>query len=410
MRKHEAPFYLRRTKEALVTFPDPETGEVQKLFTKREVRTAAFELDGEEFDFYDALTRYVEDQSIKAAAAEARAAQALGFTMAMLQRRFASSIYAVRRSLERMRDKRREDPRQTPRSTGSEQIEDALPDDFDDLPEDEQQQIIADLEGVVARVRSRRRCARRSSELDKLIDQARALEAARGRVEADQAAAGPRASSSIFSDPKMKLLIFTEHKDTLDYLAGDGKDGRPLGKLREWGLTVTQIHGGMKIGDRDTPGTRIYAEREFREDAQVLVATEAAGEGINLQFCWLHDQLRHPLEPGAPGAAHGPHPPLRPGAGLPHLQLRRRQHARRPRARQAPRSAARRSTRSSAPTRSSTSSARCFRRTCWSKMFRDMYARRLSESAIEDRIVRDVDPERFKRSRDPRWKGWRSGS
>ena len=36
----------------------------------------------------------------------------------------------------------------------------------------------------------------------------------------------------------MKLLIFTEHKDTLDYLAGDGKDGRPLGKLREWGLKV----------------------------------------------------------------------------------------------------------------------------------------------------------------------------
>ena len=43
----------------------------------------------------------------------------------------------------------------------------------------------------------------------------------------------------------------------------------------------------MKIGDRDSPGTRIYAEREFREDCQVLVATEAAGEGINLQFCRL---------------------------------------------------------------------------------------------------------------------------
>ncbi len=40
----------------------------------------------------------------------------------------------------------------------------------------------------------------------------------------------------VFKDPKMKLLIFTEHKDTLDYLAGDGKDGRPLGKLIEWGL------------------------------------------------------------------------------------------------------------------------------------------------------------------------------
>lgn len=45
----------------------------------------------------------------------------------------------------------------------------------------------------------------------------------------------------------MKLLIFTEHKDTLDYLAGDSKNGRPLGKLREWGLSVTQIYGGMPI-------------------------------------------------------------------------------------------------------------------------------------------------------------------
>ncbi len=56
MRRHHAPFYLRRTKEALVSFPDPETGEVKKLFTKCEVRTASFELDGDEYDFYDALT------------------------------------------------------------------------------------------------------------------------------------------------------------------------------------------------------------------------------------------------------------------------------------------------------------------------------------------------------------------
>ena len=78
-----------------------------------------------------------------------------------------------------------------------------------------------------------------------------------------------------FSDPATKLLLFTEHKDTLDYLAGDGKDGRPLGRLREWGLTVTQIHGGMKIGDRDTPGSRIYAEREFRAKNPKVAATAA---------------------------------------------------------------------------------------------------------------------------------------
>jgi len=102
---------------------------------------------------------------------------------------------------------------------------------------------------------------------------------------------------NVFGDPKMKILIFTEHKDTLDYLVGDGKDGRPLGKLREWGLSVTQIHGGMKIGDRDTPGTRICAEREFREECQALVATEAAGEGINLQFCWLMVNYDLPWNP-----------------------------------------------------------------------------------------------------------------
>ncbi len=60
---------------------------------------------------------------------------------------------------------------------------------------------------------------------------------------------------------------------------------------------MTQIHGGMKVGDRDTPGSRIYAEREFREACQVLVATEAAGEGINLQFCWFMINYDIPWNP-----------------------------------------------------------------------------------------------------------------
>ena len=84
MRVHEAPFYLRRVKEALVTFPDPDTGQVKTLFTRRTVRTIEFQIDEEEWDFYDALTRYVEDQSIKAAADDSARGRALGFTMAML--------------------------------------------------------------------------------------------------------------------------------------------------------------------------------------------------------------------------------------------------------------------------------------------------------------------------------------
>ena len=67
MRRNEAPFYLRRVKEALVTFPDPETGKAKKLFTKRDVRTVDFQIDDDEWDFYDALTQFVEEQSIRAA-------------------------------------------------------------------------------------------------------------------------------------------------------------------------------------------------------------------------------------------------------------------------------------------------------------------------------------------------------
>ena len=148
MRRGSAPFYLRRTKEALVTFPDPDTGEVKKLFTKREVMTTTFELNAEEFDFYDALTCYVEDQSIRASADDSAAGRAVGFIMAMLQRRMASSIYAVRRSLERMKAKR-EDILADPEAYRRQRIERRIPDDFDDLPDDEQADLLSKLENEV---------------------------------------------------------------------------------------------------------------------------------------------------------------------------------------------------------------------------------------------------------------------
>lgn len=294
MEEREAPFYLRRVKEALVSFPDTETGQVKTLFTKRHVTTTEFQISEEELEFYDRLTRYVEDQSIKAAADDSARGRALAFTMAMLQRRFASSLFAVRRSLERMRDKR-ERILKDPDAYRQEQLNRRLPDDFDDLTDEERQEIIAQLEDVVASV-DPAALREEIAELDKLISHAKELEAR--EIETKLVALRDLLTKQgVFKDPKMKLLIFTEHKDTLDFLAGDGRDGRPLGKLREWGLTLTMIHGSMKIGDRDSPHTRIYAEREFRESAQVLVATEAAGEGINLQFCWLMINYDIPWNP-----------------------------------------------------------------------------------------------------------------
>ncbi len=294
MEERSAPFYLRRVKEALVTFPDPDTGKSKSLFTKRNVHTVGFQIDDDELDFYDNLTRYVEDQSIKASQDDSARGRALGFTMAMLQRRFASSVYAVRRTLERMKEKR-EKILDDPEAYRQEQILKKVPEDFDELPEEEQQEILSNLEDVVASI-DPADLREDILELGKLVDQARSLEEREIETKLNKLK-DVITQGGIFQDDKMKLLLFTEHKDTLDYLAGDGKEGRPLGKLREWGLNVTQIHGGMKIGDRDTPGSRICAEREFRDDSQVLVATEAAGEGINLQFCWYMINYDIPWNP-----------------------------------------------------------------------------------------------------------------
>ena len=295
MAQHEAPFYLRRVKEALVAFPDPATGAAQTLFTKRNVRTAEFHIDADEADFYDALTRYVEDQSIKAAQDDSLRGRAIGFIMAMLQRRFASSVYAVRRSLERMQ-KQREKILANPARYRQEQIRKKLPEDFDELPEDEQTKILEELEEIVASI-DPHELREEILQLSRLIRQANMLQQRETETKLTRLKE-MLAREGIFADPAMKLLIFTEHKDTLDYLAGDGKEGRPYGKLREWGLTVTQIHGAMAVGDRATSGTRIYAEQEFRDPGcQIMVATEAAGEGINLQFCWFMINYDIPWNP-----------------------------------------------------------------------------------------------------------------
>ncbi|RLF70714.1 MAG: hypothetical protein DRN55_08245 [Thermoplasmata archaeon] len=82
--------------------------------------------------------------------------------------------------------------------------------------------------------------------------------------------------------PHEKVLIFTESKDTLEYLEK---------KIKDWGYSVNTIHGGMSLEDR------IRAESIFKNETQVMVATEAAGEGINLQFCHLMINYDLPWNP-----------------------------------------------------------------------------------------------------------------
>ena len=281
MERRRAPFYLRRTKEAMVYFPERQpdgTWAAKPVFTKRTTHTADFVLDGAEFDLYQNVTRFVKRQSTRAAAhGDDRRARAVGFLMSMYQRRLASSTYAMRRSLEN-RARRLED--------GLKQAQDLartappdLPDweDLEEMEDAERERLERMLEAVTL-TGNAHEVRNEIAELQGLAEDAKAVEGSGSEAKLNRLR-GILREQGFFDDPDQRLIIFTEFKDTLDYLVEN---------LKEWGFRVGSIHGGMRPGSRDEPGSRLYAEQQFRDgEIQVLVATEAAGEGINLQCCHI---------------------------------------------------------------------------------------------------------------------------
>jgi len=279
MDRRRAPFYLRRTKEAMVHFPERQPDGswlAKRIFTKRIPHTVSFQIDGPEFDLYSDVTRFVKHQSARAAAADDDPrARAVGFLMSLYQRRLASSTRAMRRSLEN-RARRLEE--------GLERAQELIlqappdlpdPEDLEEMDDLERERFEAMLDAITI--------AGNADEVREEVGKLRGLAVDAQAVED----AGIEAklsrlkevmqSEGFFSNPDQRLLLFTEFKDTLDYL---------VERLRSWGFSVGTIHGGMKPGSRDEPGTRLFAEQQFKEGAiQILVATEAAGEGINLQVC-----------------------------------------------------------------------------------------------------------------------------
>lgn len=275
----ESACYLRRTKEVMVHFPKLQPDgkwRAVKLFTKRIPHTVAFDLEGEEFALYNAVTHYVQRQSAKAAACDDdRRARAVGFIMAMYQRRMASSVHSLLQSLTR-REKNLKGLLETATKLGEVPMPDVpSEDDWEEMDDAERETRERELEKATL---ARRKPDLESElvELKVLIGQAQKVEDGGNEMKLRRLRA-QMTESGFFSDPNQRLLIFTEYKDTLDYLVKN---------LRDWKLTVGCIHGSMKPGSRDEENTRLNAERNFWDlKTQVLVATEAAGEGINLQCC-----------------------------------------------------------------------------------------------------------------------------
>jgi superfamily II DNA or RNA helicase len=281
MEQRRAPFYLRRIKEAMVYFPQRQadgTWEAKKIFTKRTPKTVDFHIDGAEDELYRAVTAFVKAQSHRAAASgDDPRARAIRFLMALYQRRLASSTYALRRSLENrarrlgdMLKKAQEIARYAPPD---------LP-DMDELDEmeDYERERLEDMIAAVSLARNPEQVKEEIAELNELAKHAIRVEDANCEAKLSKLRDILK-QQGFFDNPQQRLLIFTEFKDTLDYLVKN---------LKQWGFSVGTIHGGMHIGSRDDRGTRLYAEQQFKEGAtQVLVATEAAGEGINLQCCHI---------------------------------------------------------------------------------------------------------------------------
>jgi superfamily II DNA or RNA helicase len=275
----DCPWALRRLKE------DLKDMDGQRLFPDRHAITVPFTLNAEEFALYKAVTAYI-NQFIPQQQGQRRTSAALARTV--LQRRLASSACAIHESLKRRLQKQQDllneldglSPAQRSRRLAaiqgrlvdSEQDEDDLDDGDRDVLIDEYTaaQEIEQLRAEVAALKD-------------LVEEGRRVrEAANDSKLKALKLCLARAQFAELKDGRGKLLLFTEHRDTLNYVREH---------LGRWGYTTCEIHGGMN------PHERKKAQEQFRTQAQVCVATEAAGEGINLQFCHLMINYDMPWNP-----------------------------------------------------------------------------------------------------------------
>jgi superfamily II DNA or RNA helicase len=252
-----------------------------KLFKDRHPRRVEFHITGDEWDLYNEVTAFVSEK-LKEIRGD-RSRSTAGFALATMQRRVASSTRAIRRTLERRLERIEialEDPAAYLRNRKAFQAS-IVPEgpELDDLDEAErwelEEQALEEwLPDTVLELEAER------DALRPLLALAQEVEAKRVERKLTELLDVVH-NLGLAEDRRKQLLVFTEHKDTLDYLVENlAKD-----------FQVAQIHGRMKLPER------IEQERFFRETAQIMVATEAAGEGINLQFCHLMVNYDIPWNP-----------------------------------------------------------------------------------------------------------------
>ena len=266
-------FFIRRLKESMTDW------ENKPLFKLRFTKTASYELTPEEKSLYDNVTKYLCKKKDEAVV-EANIHVSLALTV--MQRRLTSSIYAIKRTLFHRYKALNSIVEELNKNPGlwnqRHKLEGYDVDDIEDYEELDDEEKVG-LESILSDPRKFKlfttakdikEIQEETRDVKKLYEQAETLY---NQEQEEQKFIELRrllVSKGVIDG--QKLVIFTEHKDTLDYLEG---------KLTNNGYKVVTIHGGKNVDDRRT------AQIQFARDANILIATDAAGEGINLQFCRL---------------------------------------------------------------------------------------------------------------------------
>mgnify|MGYP001218805086 CR=1 FL=1 len=262
------------------------------LFPERLAYTVTYTLSPMEAELYQAVTEYVREEFNRADQLNNERKTTVGFALTVLQRRLASSPEAIYQSLRRRRERleqRLAEERIGKRADDYQELYEMLEDyDDEDLPS-------AEREEQEERVADQATAATTIHELEAEIQVLKRLERMANEVRVSGVDRKWEELSSLLQDNDYmfgsdgrheKLIIFTEHRDTLRYLAD--KIRSLLGHE-----AVLTIHGGMLRDERRK------VENEFRQnkDVIVLIATDAAGEGINLQRAHLMINYDLPWNP-----------------------------------------------------------------------------------------------------------------
>ncbi len=289
--------FIRRTKEEMVDF------ENQAIYPRRVSDTLSYDLtQGQvsEQRLYDETSQYISTFYNRARILNRSAVR---LAMGVFQRRLASSTYALLCSLQNRLQKVEAliDDVQSGRisledlARRQRELDGQAHDVLDETTADEEESVKGQEQSEAAEADSLSAFAFRT-----LVD----LEVERQEVErlrdlARQLHDDPRHEDSklarlleVIHDPQYageKLIVFTEHRDTMSYL---------IRRLEQLGYTgeVAQIHGGMPYREREAQ-VEFFRKPVAEGGARFLVATDAAGEGINLQFCWLMVNYDVPWNP-----------------------------------------------------------------------------------------------------------------